>query len=115
MHKHILIPTDGPELSNKAIQYGTALSNSVNAKVTGVTVSIPLHTFAVDADMVTDAHLPTPASQRPGADRGGPSSTTVRNTIDKVGSRSTRRLITADSFRAVGRQDASRGPLSRCD
>ena len=47
MHTHILIPTDGSDLSDEAIQYGTALAKAVNAKVTGVTVSTPFHFFAV--------------------------------------------------------------------
>jgi nucleotide-binding universal stress UspA family protein len=54
MHKHLLIPTDGSDLSNEAIQYGTALAKSVTAKVTGVTVSSPFHVFAAAPDMVTD-------------------------------------------------------------
>jgi nucleotide-binding universal stress UspA family protein len=31
MHRHILIPTDGSELSQNAIDYGMALAKSVNA------------------------------------------------------------------------------------
>jgi nucleotide-binding universal stress UspA family protein len=54
MHTHILIPTDGSDLSDEAIQYGTALAKSVNAKVTGVTVSPPIHVLAVEPDMVAD-------------------------------------------------------------
>jgi nucleotide-binding universal stress UspA family protein len=54
MTKHILIPTDGSDLSNEAIQYGIALAKAVNAKVTGLTVSSPFHVLAVDPDMVTD-------------------------------------------------------------
>jgi nucleotide-binding universal stress UspA family protein len=54
MFKHILIPTDGSDLSNKAIRYGMALAKASNAKVTGITVTIPFHVFAVEPDMVTD-------------------------------------------------------------
>jgi nucleotide-binding universal stress UspA family protein len=53
MHRHILIPTDGSELSNDAID-GMALANSVNAKVTVMTVSPPFNTFTVEPDMITD-------------------------------------------------------------
>jgi nucleotide-binding universal stress UspA family protein len=53
MHKHILIPTDGSELSQKAIDYGMALAKSVNAKVT-VTVSTPFHALVVEPGMITD-------------------------------------------------------------
>jgi nucleotide-binding universal stress UspA family protein len=54
MHKHILIPTDGSDLSKDAIQYGIALAKAVNATVTGITVSTPFHVLAVDPDMLTD-------------------------------------------------------------
>ena len=54
MHRHILIPTDGSELSMNAIDYGMALAKSVNAKVTVLTVSPPFNTFAVELDMITD-------------------------------------------------------------
>jgi nucleotide-binding universal stress UspA family protein len=70
MHTHILIPTDGSDLSDEAIQYGTALAKAVNAKVTGVTVSTPFHFFAVEPDMVTDTlesyrqRMTTVAAQR---------------------------------------------------
>jgi nucleotide-binding universal stress UspA family protein len=54
MHTHILIPTDGSDLSDEAIQYGTALAKAVNAKVTGVTVLPPIHVLAVEPEMVAD-------------------------------------------------------------
>ena len=54
MYKHILIPTDGSELSESAILKGVAVAKSMNAKVTGVTVSSTFHTFAVEPLMVTD-------------------------------------------------------------
>ncbi len=54
MYKHILIPTDGSSLSNKAIQHGVALAKALNAKVTAITVSTPFHVLAVEPAMVTD-------------------------------------------------------------
>lgn len=54
MYKHILIPTDGSPLSAKAIEQGMGLAKSLGAKVTGLTVSIPFHTFALDPLMVSD-------------------------------------------------------------
>jgi len=54
MYKHILIPTDGSDLSSKAIQHGVALAKAVNAKVTAITVSTPFHVFAVEPAMATD-------------------------------------------------------------
>ena len=54
MYKHILIPTDGSELSRKAIEHGIALAKSINTKVTAVTVTAPFHVFAIQPGMVTD-------------------------------------------------------------
>jgi nucleotide-binding universal stress UspA family protein len=54
MYKHILIPTDGSELSEKAIEQGVKFAKSSNAQVTGLTVSATFHTFSTDPVMVTD-------------------------------------------------------------
>jgi nucleotide-binding universal stress UspA family protein len=54
MYKHILIPTDGSELSRKAIEHGITLARSVNAKVTAVTVTVPFHVFSIEPGMVTN-------------------------------------------------------------
>jgi nucleotide-binding universal stress UspA family protein len=53
MYKHILIPTDGSELSQKAIDHGAKLAKTLNAKITMLTVSEPFHIFALDPTMVT--------------------------------------------------------------
>ena len=54
MYKHILIPTDGSDLSSNAIGHGIALAKAINAKVTGITVTTPFHIFAMDPAMITD-------------------------------------------------------------
>jgi nucleotide-binding universal stress UspA family protein len=54
MYKKILIPTDGSPLSAAAIAQGIALAKSIGAKVVGMTVSVPFHTFALDPMMVSD-------------------------------------------------------------
>jgi len=54
MYKHILIPTDGSTLSEMAAMQGVAFARSIDARVTGMTVSAPFHTFALDPTMVTD-------------------------------------------------------------
>ncbi len=53
MYKHILIATDGSDLSQAAIDYGIALAKSVGAKATAITVT-PSHKFAVAAGWLTD-------------------------------------------------------------
>ena len=54
MFKHILVPTDGSELSEQSIAKAVALAKSISASVTGLTVSEPFHVFAADPVMVTD-------------------------------------------------------------
>jgi nucleotide-binding universal stress UspA family protein len=54
MYSHILIPTDGSDLSRMAIRQGVAFARSIGAKVTGITVSPPFHTFAFEPVMVTE-------------------------------------------------------------
>ena len=41
MFKHILIPTDGSDLSRKAILYGVQLAKETGAKVTAIKVTEP--------------------------------------------------------------------------
>ena len=41
MFKHILIPTDGSDLSRKALLYGVQLAKESNAKVTALTIRPP--------------------------------------------------------------------------
>ncbi|HXW24763.1 MAG TPA: universal stress protein [Xanthobacteraceae bacterium] len=48
MYRNILIPTDGSELSKKAIEHGVALAKALGAKVTAVTVTMPFHIFALE-------------------------------------------------------------------
>ena len=54
MFKHILIPTDGSELSKMAVRQAVQFAKEINAKVTGLTVTVPYHYFAVDAVQLSD-------------------------------------------------------------
>ncbi len=54
MFKHVLIPTDGSELSNIAIVNGIKFAKEINAKVTGLTVTKPFHVFAVESMQIGD-------------------------------------------------------------
>lgn len=53
MYKHILVPTDGSELSANAAREAIAVARAFGAKVTGIHVTAPFHVFAVDPVMVT--------------------------------------------------------------
>ena|SRR5579863_2863828 len=52
MFRHILIPTDGSDLSRKAVLYGVQLAKSCGAKLTALTVVEPYHVAAMDAVLV---------------------------------------------------------------
>jgi len=54
MYNNILIPTDGSELSGKAVQHGIALAKRIGAKTTVLTVLPPFHTFTTDTQMIED-------------------------------------------------------------
>lgn len=56
VYKHILIPTDGSELSGKALREGIDLALSVKARVTVFTSSPPFTSFAADAALGNDVH-----------------------------------------------------------
>jgi nucleotide-binding universal stress UspA family protein len=45
MFKHILLPTDGSELSSATVQQGVRFAKSIGARVTGLTVMPLQHTF----------------------------------------------------------------------
>ena len=54
MFKHILIPTDGSPLSERAALGAVHLAKSLSARVTAIYASVPFHVFAVDPVMVSD-------------------------------------------------------------
>ena len=52
MFKQILIPTDGSELSERAVLAGVSFAKEVGAQVTGVTALPEFRTFTLDSDMI---------------------------------------------------------------
>ena len=55
MFKHILLPTDGSQLSEKAIHDGVLLAKRLGAKVTGLCVMPFPHTFFSEMEIPTQA------------------------------------------------------------
>src|SRR5947209_11084029 len=53
MFKHILIPTDGSDLSRKAVLYGVQIAKEVGARVTALTLTEPYHVASMDAVLVS--------------------------------------------------------------
>ncbi|MCA8869769.1 MAG: universal stress protein [Rhodobacteraceae bacterium] len=49
MYKHILVATDGSELARKGLEHGLALAKQLDAKVTILSVSEPMHPEAARA------------------------------------------------------------------
>ena len=54
MFQHILLPTDGSELAQKAIGYGVTFAKEQGAKVTAIIVSRPFHLMTLEPGMLTD-------------------------------------------------------------
>jgi nucleotide-binding universal stress UspA family protein len=55
MFKHILLPTDGSELSVAAIHQGIIFAKSIDAKVTGLCVMPLQHPFFYETEIPMDA------------------------------------------------------------
>src|SRR4029434_8132994 len=54
MFTHILLPTDGSELSEAAIQKGIQCAKTITAKVTGFQVILPFHVFTLQMERLGD-------------------------------------------------------------
>jgi nucleotide-binding universal stress UspA family protein len=54
MYTHILLPTDGSELSNMALREGVDLAKALGARVTAITVTPPFHVSSFSPNMLTD-------------------------------------------------------------
>ncbi|MEN3276769.1 MAG: hypothetical protein V7631_2559 [Massilia sp.] len=52
MFKRILLPTDGSELSSRAVLAGVSLAKESGAEVVGITALPNFHTFTANADMI---------------------------------------------------------------
>ena len=65
MYKHLLIATDGSDLSGKAIVHGIALAKALGAKVTALTVTEPFYESAFEPRIVDQykKHVATLATQ----------------------------------------------------
>ena len=53
MFQHILIPTDGTDLSRKAVLYGVQLAKESKASVTALTITEPYRVASMDAVLVS--------------------------------------------------------------
>lgn len=63
MYTNILLPTDGSELSQRAIRHGIQLAKAVNAKVTGLSVVIASHAPTGSGTAILGDHVLQDAAQ----------------------------------------------------
>jgi nucleotide-binding universal stress UspA family protein len=54
MFKQILLPTDGSDLSERAVLAGVSFAKEVGARVTGLTVTPEFHTFTYKTEMLEE-------------------------------------------------------------
>jgi nucleotide-binding universal stress UspA family protein len=54
MYTHILLPTDGSELSKMAVREGVDLAKALGARVTVITVTTPFDVFSANPTMFVD-------------------------------------------------------------
>jgi nucleotide-binding universal stress UspA family protein len=80
MFKHILLPTDGSKLSDRAVQRGIEFAKSISAKITAVHV-IPEFRMMADESFV----LPTSADLKRRYDNEAKART--QKMLDKIGAR----------------------------
>jgi len=60
MIRHILLPTDGSGLSQRAVRNGVRLAKSLGARVTGVHVIPEFHQFTYRSQMLLSYHVGLP-------------------------------------------------------
>ena len=59
MYKHILIPTDGSETAEKAVDAGIEFARDAKAKVTWFT-AVPAYRLPTEAELMSKHHVVTP-------------------------------------------------------
>ena len=52
MYRHILIPTDGSELANRAVMLGLSLAKSIGAKITALVVEPTFNVYDVPSSKI---------------------------------------------------------------
>jgi nucleotide-binding universal stress UspA family protein len=82
MYKQILLPTDGSELSERAVLAGVSFAKEVGASVVGVTVLPDFRTFTADAELLESTEDEYLASSE---QRGSKILSTVTNAANAVG------------------------------
>jgi nucleotide-binding universal stress UspA family protein len=82
MYKQILLPTDGSELSERAVLAGVSFAKEVGASVVGVTALPDFRTFTADAELLEATEDEYLASSE---ERGSKILSTVTNAANAAG------------------------------
>lgn len=69
MYKHLLLPTDGSELSGHALEEGLALARTLGAKATILKVVEPFQNFNVSAELLAEVRENYEKSSRESAEK----------------------------------------------
>lgn len=69
MYKHLLLPTDGSDLSDQALAEGLALARTLGAKATILTVVEPFQNFNVSAELLAEVRENYEKSSRENAEK----------------------------------------------
>ena len=99
MYKHVLIPTDGSELSSKAEAAGMTLARALDAKVTALTITAPFQFIGTEPMMLVATE---PEYEKAQAARAEKTLDRVRSTAAAIGVPvETLRSISAHPFESI--------------
>ena len=99
MYKHVLIPTDGSELSAKAEAAGLTLARALDAKVTALTVTPPFQFIGTEPMMLVATE---PEYEKAQAARAQKTLERVKTTAAAIGVPvETLRAVNAHPFQAI--------------
>ena len=99
MYKHVLIPTDGSELSSKAEAAGLTLAKALDAKTTALTVTPPFQFIGTDPMMLVGSE---PEYEKAQAARAEKTLERVKTTAAAIGVPvETKRVVSARPFEAI--------------
>jgi nucleotide-binding universal stress UspA family protein len=93
MFKRILLPTDGSELSSRAVLAGVSFAREVGAQVIGMTALPDFKTFTADADMIESTEDEYLAASEA---RGAKHLATIADAARSVGADCTTLLVRSD-------------------
>ena len=99
MYKHVLIPTDGSELSSNAEAAGLTLAKALDARVTALTVTQPFQFIGMDPMMLV---VSEPEFEKAQAARAEKTLERVRTTAAAIGIPvETLRSVSSQPFEAI--------------